>query len=115
MSDAVFESLLSHSVTIQRPTDTVDGVKAPTITYVTQATGVACRVKPVRADTKQAIAGMVFDSSHKAYFLPAAVIREQDRVVNGTDTYRVVGVELAIEESALHHQTVHLLKEGPVA
>jgi len=115
MTDAVFQSLLPHTVTIQRPTDTIGGAKAPTVTYVTQATGVVCRIKPVRADTKQAIAGMVFDSTHKGYFLPAAVIREQDRVIKGAETYRVVGVEPAIEQSALHHQTVHLLKEGPVA
>ncbi|MFN3652616.1 MAG: hypothetical protein ACK47B_23815 [Armatimonadota bacterium] len=103
-----FESLLIHTATIRRPTDTLQAAKRPTTAYVEVAAGVKCRVKPVKADSKQAIGGYVTDSDHKAYFLAGVDVREKDLVIVGDAEYDVRGVERPVDEDGEHHVTAHL-------
>lgn len=87
---------LNTTCTIKQRTFSADTVGGRTESEANRATNVACRLGPYRAPTEGVVAEQL--AGHEAFVLtlPAGqAIEVTDRVVIGSDSYEVVGVESA--------------------
>ena len=86
---------LPDTCTIKRRTLTSDGAGGYTESWSDQATGVACRIAPIRSlsDAEAAVGGALQGKSVWQLTLPAGQdIQHTDRVVVGGATYEVVSL-----------------------
>lgn len=119
MADVVFESLLIHRAHIEYCKSTISSNKRNVQTYETlnNQTDVACRVKPIKVATMQAVAGAVYDANYKIQFNYDATVREKGRITIASGpyagTYEVMGVEPYAEEdgTVVHHITAYVKKQ----
>ena len=87
---------LNTTCTIKQRTFTADTVGGQAEGEATRATNVACRLGPYRAPSEGVVAEQL--AGHEAFVLTLAagqVIEVTDRVIIGSDSYEVVGIESA--------------------
>ena len=84
------ESLMNRKVNIQRRTKTIDGTGTATETWTTIYTDMPCRIQPVGGMVQTLYARQVSQVSHKMFY-PAGYpsVAEQDRVIDGANSYDV--------------------------
>lgn len=89
---AAQESLLPDTCTIQQATVGQDSIGAPTRTWTNRATGVACRLAQRSERERQAGERMASVGDWVLTVAHDQTIERSDRVVIGTRTFEVVGV-----------------------
>jgi hypothetical protein len=83
----MIETNYTQTVNVQRLTKTTGNKK----TYSSYLTGISCHMQPMDSNITQDIEGGF--GKDKLMFCAIADIREGDRIIHGSDVYRIVGLE----------------------
>lgn len=91
--DVNLQEMLRHEVYVERPeVRFVDGDVA-TPRYVTDGEARRALVQPVKAETRETVAGKWEEATHVVYLGAEDEVRAGDVLVRGACRYEVVGVE----------------------
>ena len=86
-------SLMIHTVTVRRLTRTFDATDGGwTEAWANEALNVSCRIQPLSAKEVAEQQSVNSEINCRIYFLPAADVLFEDRLIHGVDTIEVVGV-----------------------
>jgi len=102
-----FTDLLEHTIYLQTVTSSQNAFGEWTESYTTSTTGTSCRMSPLTGEEMTAATGRWDDVSYKGFFASGTSINLTDRLVYGSDTFRVKD---RIIDSNFHHITTLLVK-----
>lgn len=107
MSDAIYDSLLTQTCTIQRRTQgSVDKWGDAEVSIDNSATGVACLIQPAYEVLEFDVRGQKQTANFVGYFKETENIEVDDIIVFKSKNYAVLGVEDAAGQG--HHKEILL-------
>jgi len=106
-----FESLLTHTMTVERKTDAQDEIGAPEPSWSDELTEEPCRLEPLSATERDVFGRRGVVVSHRCFVKPNKGITEADRIEIGGTTYNVVSAPGDLYDSTEAHHSELLLLE----